>query len=145
MLENLKRQEAVLPTIDRGRTLEMLLELQTLYFGDDDAVIKYGDVAYWNELSHGQLTCCRRCIDSSSDSDVATVSASVPYPPAGHDDRNDDSDNGKMLVEDDNLLNRNNAELLEKITTRGYHVLPSPAVGGNKQRKYSSCAFTSTM
>ena len=145
MLENLKRLEAVLPTIDRGRTLEMLLELQTLYFGDDDAVIKYGDIAYWNELSRGQLTCCRRCIDSSSDSDVATASASVPHPPAGHDDRNDDSDNGKMLVEDDNLLNRNNAELLEKITTRGYHVLPPPTVGGSKQRKYSSCAFTSTI
>eukprot|EP00956_Cyclotella_meneghiniana_P025037 scaffold51383_cov67-Cyclotella_meneghiniana.AAC.3 len=57
MLENLKRQEAVLPTIDRAATLEILMELQTLYFGDDEAVIKYGDPDYWNALAKGQMTC----------------------------------------------------------------------------------------
>ena len=34
------------------------MQLQTLYFGDDDAVAKYDDAAYWNALAKGQLSYC---------------------------------------------------------------------------------------
>lgn len=118
MLENLKRQEAVLPTIDRGQTLEMLMQLQTLYFGDDEAVTKYADAAYWNALAKGQLSCC----DSSSSSPST-----------------DDLDTS---IDADTSLARLNSNTLDHITTKGYHVLPSPKI---KQNKYSSSAFTSTL
>ena len=102
MLENLKRQEAVSPTIDRALTLEMLLQLQTLYFGDDDAVLKYGDPSYWEDLSGNALT-CRRNVDG--------------------DPTKDDEENNKAAMHGD---------MLQQISSRGYHVLPPPPGRINK-------------
>ena len=106
MLENLKRQEAVSPIIDRARTLEVLFELQTLYFGDDEAVLKYGDPAYWEDLSGGRLTCC--CRDSNNDVVIDE----------DKDDKNASQDNIDLSLLPNNLL--------KEITTKGYFVLPPP-------------------
>jgi hypothetical protein len=129
MLENLKRQEAVLPTIDRGQTLEMLTQLQTLYFGDDEAVTKYGDADYWNALAKGQMTCS--CNYSSS--------SPVVSPPPSADDEEDNT----TTVDDDDVT-RLNGNLLHQITTEGYHVLP-PSPHATLQSKYSSSTFTRTL
>jgi hypothetical protein len=125
MLENLKRQTAVLPTIDRVKTLEMLMHLQTMYFGDDEAVAKYGEAAYWNALAKGQMTCSDKLSSSSSSKSTDT-------------DEEADGSNCNMLDQ----------TLLHQITTEGYHVLPPPpktASTNNQSRSYSSTAFTSTL
>lgn len=118
MLENLKRQEAVLPTLDRRQTLEMLLELQTLYFGDDEAIKKYGDAAYWNALASGKLTCCGSSLSNQEIEQKGNVKKSSPSL--------NDNPNG-------------NKELLENISTQGYHVLPP--TDGNQPPS----AFTDTI
>ena len=65
MLENLRRQEASYPQFNNGssmpssvraRTFTMLQHLEGLYFGDTDAVAKFGDVEYWVNLSQGMLS-----------------------------------------------------------------------------------------
>mmetsp|Transcript_8380 Transcript_8380/g.13584 ORF Transcript_8380/g.13584 Transcript_8380/m.13584 type:complete len:382 (-) Transcript_8380:40-1185(-) len=127
MLENLKRQEAVLPTIDRAKTLEMLFQLQTLYFGDDEAVAKYGKSAYWDDLATGggeRLMCCR------------TVDAdAVPADNNPNQQRDVDTQNTPMAL----LSN-----LLENIASKGYHVLPPPP-NRREGRNQSSTAFSSTL
>eukprot|EP00978_Attheya_sp_CCMP212_P032624 scaffold128330_cov43-Attheya_sp.AAC.1 len=114
MLENLKRQEAVLPTIDRARTLELLFELQTLYFGDTEAVVKYGDPAYWEDLSGGLFTCCRTNDDDDDDNDNND--------PAKDDDDHTDDDHKSRNMSKALLP----SHLLQHITSQGYHVLPPP-------------------
>ena len=125
MLENLKRQTAVLPTIDRVKTLEMLMHLQTMYFGDDEAVAKYGEAAYWNALAKGQMTCSNNSSSSSSSSSSTST-----------DEEADSSNDNTMLSQ----------TVLHQITTEGYHVLPSPkTTTTNNQSNYSSTAFTGTL
>jgi len=127
MLENLKRQEAVLPTIDRSRTLEMLFELQTLYFGDNEAVVKYGEPAYWEDLSGGLLTCCR----TSDDDEPAT------------DDHKDAADDEEEAPQNSSMpMALLPSHLLQHITSQGYHILPPPP---RRSKQESSMAFSSTL
>ena len=121
MLENLKRQEAVLPTIDRARTLEMLFELQTLYFGDNEAITKYGEPAYWEDISGGLLTCCRTSSDDDDD-------------PSKDDHKDDEAHNMSMALLPSHLL--------QHITSQGYHVLPPPP---RRRKQQSSMVFSITL
>lgn len=123
MLENLKRQLAADDTIDRARTLEILFELQTLYFSDDEAVIKYGEPSYWENLSGGLLTCC--CIDEDDDRKV------------DHDD-----DENNTLLTHPLSTNSSTSNLMKNITSRGYDVLPPPTF---RNKEVSPMAFSSTI
>jgi hypothetical protein len=91
------------------------MELQTLYFGDEEAVMKYGDAAYWASLAKGQLSYAFSSSQTSTSSE---------------DDNT--SEETSLAHLDPNLANQ--------ITTKGFHVLPSP-----KHNKYSPVAFTSTL
>lgn len=124
MLENLKRQEAVLPTIDRRQTLDMLMQLQTLYFGDDDAVTKYGNADYWNALAKGQLTCnTHNGCDEDDELSTNTTAAAIDIP----------------------LASLKSKSFVDQITTRGYHVLPSPPPKSKNITNHQSSAFTNTL
>ena len=144
MLENLKRQEAILPTINKVKTLEMLLQLQTLYFGDHEVLSKYYCCSdYWNELAGGQLTCCRDFVDE----DASDANGGQQKNEGTYDKNINDDEHCNVPTKLDN-------KLLEIITTKGFHVLPAPSspssqhVGEEKhtqQKVISSTAFSNTL
>lgn len=109
---------SVSPSIDRAKTLEILFELQTLYFGDDEAVVKYGNPAYWEDLSGGLLTCCSTNTNNNDD----------------NKSKDDDSS------QDTPIMSIPPSNWMEQIISRGYDVLPPPP-----SKQQSSTAFSSTL
>ena len=134
MLENLRRQEESYPLFNNGSsmpasvkasTLEVLQELEGMYFGDKDAIEKFGNHDYWvNVIADGMLS-----ISNPSQCSLRDAGDVIEGNSRGKNDCHDNIAATPPIIENinDGKKTLSATTLKESIASRGFHVSSPPS------------------